>query len=508
MERWLSQAPAESHSRVVIVGAGFGGLTVAKRLANTPLDVTVVDQHNHHLFQPLLYQVATAILSPADIASPIRGILRNVDNVKVILAKVSGIDVARQEVVADGRRIPFDDLIIATGAENAYFGNDRSHFLPGLKTIDDATYIRRRILLAFELAETEPSADERRRLLNFIVVGGGPTGVEMAGSIAELANRALASDFRVIDPRCARIVLVEAGPRLLTSFDPSLSEKARRSLERIGVEVHLRAAATECGSGSALIGTERIESRTIIWAAGVKATPAAEWLGAEHDHAGRVMVEPDLSVPGHPNIFVIGDAALMFGAKPMPCDAGVAKQQGKYVAKLLMARSKSKTIPPFRYCDLGSIAAIGRKSAIVQIHWLKFSGLLGWLVWSVAHIYYMIGFRNRSIVAMNWVWNYLTLRRGMRLITGITGRISKTCPGASYRRPLPRPTAQHCLTPPPRHSNKVTVKHRNRRMLMAAWIRRGTRQNDKLKDAHALLAIRARAVERTKNVKRPHQLRA
>jgi NADH dehydrogenase len=417
----MSQAPTESHSRVVIVGAGFGGLTAAKRLANTPLDVTVVDQHNYHLFQPLLYQVATASLSPADIASPIRGILRNVDNIGVILAKVSGVDLLRREVLADGRRIPFDDLIIATGAENACVGNDWAH--PGLKTIDDATYIRGRILLAFELAENEPNADERRRLLNFVVVGGGPTGVEMAGSVAELANRTLASDFRVIDSRCARIILVEAGPRLLTSFDPSLSEKARCSLERIGVEVRLRAAVTQCDSGGVLIGAERIESRTIIWAAGVKATPAAEWLGAEHDHAGRVMVEPDLSVPGHPNIFVIGDAALITGAndKPMPGDAGVAKQQGKYVAKLLIARSKSKTFPPFRYRDLGSIAAIGHKSAIVQMHWLKLTGVPGGLVWSVAHIYYLIGFRNRTIVALNWVWNYLTLQRGTRLITGVAG---------------------------------------------------------------------------------------
>jgi NADH dehydrogenase len=408
---------------VVIVGAGFGGLTAAKRLANTTLDVTVVDQHNYHLFQPLLYQVATASLSPADIASPIRGILRAVDNVKVILARVSGIDVSRQEVVADGRRIPFDDLIIATGAENAYFGSDWAQFLPGLKSIDDATYIRRRILLAFELAETELDPDERRRLLNFVVVGGGPTGVEMAGSIAELAKRALASDFRVIDPRSARIILVEAAPRLLTTFDPSLSEAARRSLGRLGVEVRLRTGVAKCDSSGVLIGSERIESRTIIWAAGVKATPAAEWLGAGHDHAGRVKVEPDLSVPSHPNIFVIGDAALMLGAdgKAVPGDAGVAKQQGKYVAKLLIARSKSKTFPPFRYRNLGSIAAIGRRSAIVQIHWLKLTGLLGWLVWSAAHIYYMIGFRNRSIVAVHWVWNYLTLRRGMRLITGVTG---------------------------------------------------------------------------------------
>lgn len=419
----MSQAATKTHARVVIVGAGFGGLTAAKRLAKTPLDVTIVDQHNYHLFQPLLYQVATASLSPADIASPIRGILRDVDNVKVILAKVSGVDVARREVLAEGRRIPFDDLIIATGAEHDYFGKGWAQFLPGLKTIDDATSIRSRILLAFELAETEPDADERRRLLNFVVVGGGQSGVEMAGSIAELANRALASDFRLIDPRSARIILVEAAPRLLTSFDPSLSEGARRSLEQIGVEVRLGAGVTESDSGGASIGGERIESRTIIWAAGVKATPAAQWLGADHDRAGRVKVKTDLSVPGCPNIFVIGDAALMLAAngKPMPGDAGVAKQQGKYVAKLLIARNKSKKFPPFRYRHLGSIAAIGRKSAIVQIHRLKLSGLLGWLVWSVAHIYYLVGFRNRSIVAMNWVWNHLTLQRGTRLITGGIG---------------------------------------------------------------------------------------
>jgi NADH dehydrogenase len=457
----MSQAATETHPRVVIVGAGFGGLTAAKRLAKTPLDVTIVDQHNYHLFQPLLYQVATASLSPADIASPIRGILRNVENVKVILAKVSGVDVARREVLAEGRRIPFDDLIIATGAEHAYFGNDWAQFAPGLKTIDDATYIRCRILLAFERAETEPDADERQRLLNFVVVGGGPTGVEMVGSIAELAKRALASDFRVIDPRSARIILVEAAPRLLTSFDPSLSETARRSLEQLGVEVRLGAGASECDSNGVSIGAVRIESRTVIWAAGVKASPAAEWLGAEHDRAGRVKVQPDLSVPGRPNIFVIGDAALMLGAngKPVPGDAGVAKQQGKYVAKLLIARSKSKAFPPFRYRDLGSIAAIGRKSAIVQIHWLKLTGLLGWLVWSVAHIYYLIGFRNRTIVAMNWVWNYLTLQRGARLITGVTGApiedMAQCVPSSAAAKAN---GADHAASP---YASAPTLEHNN-----------------------------------------------
>src|SRR6516165_1956268 len=301
---------ASPRPRVVIIGAGFGGLSAAKQLARAPFDVTIVDRHNYHLFQPLLYQVATAGLSPGDIASPTRGILNRQKNAKVILAKVSDIDIARSEVIAEGRRIPFDYLIVATGAEHAYFGHDWSSYAPGLKTIDDATYLRRRILLAFERAESEPDADERRRLLNFVVVGGGPTGVEMAGAIAELAKRALAADFRSIDPRCARIILVEAGPRLLASFHPILSEKARCSLVQLGVEVRLGSGVTDCNCSGVSVGAERIETRTIIWAAGVKASPVAQWLGAEHDRAGRVKVEPDLSVPGHPNIFVIGDAAL------------------------------------------------------------------------------------------------------------------------------------------------------------------------------------------------------
>ena len=280
--------------RVVIVGAGFGGLSAAKQLAKAPFDVTVVDRHNYHLFQPLLYQVATAGLSPGDIASPIRGILHRQSNTKVIPAKVSGIDTPRRELLAEGRRIPYDHLVIATGAEHAYFGHDWSSYAPGLKTIDDATYLRRRILLAFERAETEPNADERRRLLNFVVVGGGPTGVEMAGAIAELAKRALAADFRSIDPRCARIILIEAGPRLLAPFDPALSEAARRSLEQLGVEVRLGASVADCDCSGVSLGRERLQTRTIVWAAGVKASPAAQWLGAESDRAGRAKVQDDL----------------------------------------------------------------------------------------------------------------------------------------------------------------------------------------------------------------------
>jgi NADH:quinone reductase (non-electrogenic) len=326
--------------RVVIVGAGFGGLSAAKQLGKAPFDVTVVDRHNYHLFQPLLYQVATAGLSPGDIASPIRGILHRQSNAKIILAKVSGTDTPRRELLAEGRRTPYDHLVIATGAEHAYFGHDWSSYALGLKTIDDATYLRRRILLAFERAETEPNADERRRLLNFVVVGGGPTGVEMAGAIAELAKRALAADFRSIDPRCARIILIEAGPRLLAPFDPALSEAARRSLEQLGVEVRLDASVADCDCSGVSLGRERLQTRTIVWAAGVKASPAAQWLGAESDRAGRVKVQDDLSVPGHPNIFVIGDAAAATGpdGKLLPGVAPVAKQQGQEAARSICGK--------------------------------------------------------------------------------------------------------------------------------------------------------------------------
>ena len=383
--------------------------------------------------------MATAALSPAEIASPIRGILRHQGNARVVLAKVSGIDLASREIVAEGRRLPFDYLVVATGAEHAYFGHDWAAYAPGLKTIDDATYLRRRILLAFERAETEPDPDERRRLLNFVVVGGGPTGVEMAGAIAELAKRALASDFRAIDPRSARIILVEAASRLLTPFDPSLSEAARQALERLGVEVRLGAGVTDCDGAGVTVGHERIETRTIIWAAGVKASPVAEWLAAEADSAGRVKVQPDLSVPEHPDVFVIGDAALVIGedGQPLPGVAPVAKQQGKYVGKLLIARAAGKTVPPFRYRDLGSLATVGRNGAVVQFGKIKVTGFVAWLLWSVAHIYFLIGFRNRLIVALNWAWNYLTFQRGTRLITGITGsRIEDVAPPALAAPPM------------------------------------------------------------------------
>lgn len=412
-------------TRVVIVGAGFAGLSLAKGLAGGPFDVTLIDRHNYHLFQPLLYQVATAALSPADIAAPIRAILRGQKNVTVVLANVTGVDVANKQVIAENKRIPYDILVLATGAQHAYFGHDDwADFAPGLKTIDDATYLRRRILLAFERAEAEADAEERARLLTFVIIGGGPTGVEMAGAIAELAKRALAADFRNIDPASARIILVEGGPRLLAALEPSLSEKARVSLEQLGVEVRLNAMVTSCTDDAVSIGDQRIETRTIMWAAGVKASPAAAWVGAPADRAGRVEVATDLSVPGHPEIFVLGDTAVVLGSdgKPLPGVAPVAKQQGQYLARVLNARARGEApVPAFRYRDYGSLATIGRKHAVADFGWIHLSGFIAWALWSVAHIYFLIGFRRRTLVAVQWAWSYLTFQRGTRLITGLTG---------------------------------------------------------------------------------------
>jgi NADH dehydrogenase len=424
---------------IVIIGAGFGGLSAAMALANSDLAVTLVDRHNYHLFQPLLYQVATAALSPADIASPIRAIMRRYTNVSVILANVSGIDLNRREVIAEDHRIGFDALVVATGAQHAYFGHDEwASFAPGLKTIDDATYLRRRILLAFEKAETETDPQERRRLLNFVVVGGGPTGVEMAGAVAELAKRALATDFRAIDPRQANVILVEAAPRLLTPFDERLSAAAKLALEEIGVEVRLGVGVTGGDCAGVSLGDARIEARTVIWAAGVMASPAGLWLGAKTDRAGRVLVEPDLSLPGRRDVFVIGDAACALGpdGKPLPGVAPVAKQQGAYVARLIKARAEARNqTAPFRYRDAGALATIGRRRAVAQIGPFKLNGFAAWLLWCVAHIYFLIGFRNRAIVATNWAWNYITFQRGTRLITGMTGARMEAMPAPVSKEP-------------------------------------------------------------------------
>jgi NADH:ubiquinone reductase (H+-translocating) len=407
--------------RIVIIGAGFGGLSAAQRLARAAADITVIDRRNHHLFQPLLYQVATAALSPADIAAPIRGILSRQQNTVVILGTVTGIDLAGRAVLLGGRRVLYDQLVIGTGARESYFGHDEwAAATCGLKSIEDATTMRRRILVAFERAEDSEDEAERRRLLTFVIIGGGPTGVELAGALAELAKAALARDFRHIDPTTARIVLVEAGPRLLASFPPGLSEAAAQALHRLGVEVRLGVAVTLCDGEGAVLGDKRVESRTVIWAAGVAASPAAAWLGIEAGRGGRLAVGSDLTLPGHPEVFVIGDTAEVAGTNgPLPGVAPVAKQQGAYVARVIAARLTGKPAPaPFRYRNYGNLATIGRREAVADFGWLRLTGRLAWLAWGAAHIYFLIGFRNRMAVAIDWLWSYLTYQRGARLITG------------------------------------------------------------------------------------------
>jgi NADH dehydrogenase len=409
--------------QVVIVGAGFGGLTAAQALAGAPVEVTVVDRRNYHLFQPLLYQVATAALSPADIAWPIRGILRAQRNAAVQLGRVTGVDKVRREVIVGDRRVAYDYLVLATGARHAYFSHPEwESVAPGLKKIADATQIRERILMAFERAEADGCDDtERRKLLTFVVVGGGPTGVEMAGAIAELSRRALAADFRVIDPGTTRIVLVEAGPRLLPAFPERLSEDAKTSLESLGVEVRLGSPVTLCDAEGVTLGGERIGSRNVIWAAGVMASPAAKWLEAEADRAGRVKVAPDFSLPGHPEIFVIGDTASLTdtAGRTLPGVAPAAKQAGRHAAQVIRARIENRPPPaPFRYRDYGNLATIGRKAAVADFGRLRLSGFVAWALWSLAHVYFLIGLRNRFVVALTWLWNYVTFQRGARLIAG------------------------------------------------------------------------------------------
>jgi NADH:ubiquinone reductase (H+-translocating) len=412
---------AMARPRIVIVGAGFGGLSAAHGLAGAPADVIVIDRRNYHLFQPLLYQVATAGLSPAQIASPIRAILRRAANVRVIMGEVSSIDKESRTAMVEDREVPYDHLIVATGARHSYFGHDDwESVAPSLKNIDDATGIRRRILTAFEHAEAAATS-ERQRFLTFVVIGGGPTGVEMAGAIAELAHVALRHDFRSINPRDARIVLVEAGPRLLPAFPETLSGAARRSLERLHVEVRLGTPVSQCDGDGVAIGDQRLAAATIVWAAGVTASRAARWLGADQDRAGRVKVGPDLSLPGHPEIFVIGDTALALDrdGQPLPGLAPVAKQQGAYVARLLRARLADRPAPPpFRYRSYGTLATIGRRAAVADFGWIKLDGTLAWLLWGLVHISFLIGFRNRLVVMLDWIWSYVTFQSGARLITG------------------------------------------------------------------------------------------
>jgi NADH:ubiquinone reductase (H+-translocating) len=412
----------QQRPQVVIVGAGFGGLQAAMTLGRAAVDITLIDRQNYHCFQPLLYQVATAALSPAEVAWPIRHILRRQANATVFMAEVTGIDAAAQTMQTSSGPFRFDFLVIATGATHSYFGHDEwSAYAPGLKRIEDATRIRRSILAAFEQAELAGDDEARRRLLTFVMVGGGPTGVEMAGAIAEVARQTLARDFRRIDPRNARIVLLEAGPRLLPSFSEKHSDYARRALEAMGVEVRTGTPVVRCDARGVDLDHGRIDAGAVVWAAGVVASPAAQWLAAERDRAGRVIVRPDLSLAGHENIFVIGDTASAVDetGRTAPGLAPAAKQMGDYVGRLIAARLAGGSLPPFRYRNQGALATIGRRAALVELGPIQLKGFAGWLFWSVVHIYFLIGLRNRFVVALTWLWGYITFQRGARLITEV-----------------------------------------------------------------------------------------
>lgn len=410
-----------SDHHVVIVGAGFAGLKVAHDLRKAPVRITVIDQRNHHLFQPLLYQVATTLLATSEIAWPIRRLFRNRPEVTTLLGRVSGVDLAgRQVLLTDGDEIPYDTLVLATGARHAYFGHDEwEPSAPGLKTLEDATTIRRRLLLAFEQAEREPDPDRRRALMTFCVIGGGPTGVELTGIIAELAQKTLPREFRSIDTRQSRVILVEAGPRVLPVFPEKLSAYAAKALARLGAEVRCGAAVTACDDAGIWIGDEPIPARTVLWAAGVQASEASRWLDARADRAGRVMVEPDLSVPGLPDVFVIGDTAhVVVDDRPVPGVAPAAKQQGAYVAKAIRARLAGKLAPgPFSYRHLGNLATVGRSVAVIDFGRIRLTGWPAWWIWGAAHIYFLIGTRSRLAVAISWLWSFLMGHNSARLIT-------------------------------------------------------------------------------------------
>ena len=406
----------------VIVGGGFAGLWATRALASAPVRITLIDRHNHHLFQPLLYQVATAGLSAPDIAAPLRHILRKQANVEVRLAEVAAIAPQEKHVVlADGTTIAYDALLLATGATHAYFGHDEwARHAPGLKTLDDALQLRRHLLLAFERAEAETDPGKRAAWLSFAIVGGGPTGVELAGTLAEIARHTLKNEFRRIDPSQARVRLVEAGPRVLASFPDTLSEKARRQLERLGVEVVTGTPVSDITDEGYRLGDTFVPAKTVVWAAGVAASPLARTLGVSLDRAGRVPVKPDLSVAGHPDIFVAGDlAAVSSDGRPVPGVAPAAKQMGRHVAQVLRARLDGRASPgDFRYQDYGNLATIGRMAAVVDFGRLKFSGLLAWWFWLTAHVFFLIGFRNRLVVLLNWCWAYWSYQRGARIILG------------------------------------------------------------------------------------------
>lgn len=416
-------APQLPH--VVIVGGGFGGLAAARPLAHAAVQVTIIDRHNYHLFQPLLYWVATAGLSPADISSPIRHIVRRQKNTEVVLAEVTGIDLAHSRVLIGAQAISYDYLVLATGAQDNYFRHPEWRaYAPGLKSLQEAIAIRSHILRTFERAEMETDPATIQELLTFVLVGAGPTGVEMAGAIAELARKALARDFRHINPAATRVILVEAAPRILAGFPEKLARKAQKALHRLGVEVRTGTPVADIAAEGIRLAEQRIACKTVIWSAGVAASPAGQWLGAEVDRAGRVRVNPDLTVPGYAHVFAIGDTATLLHAdRPLPGVAPVAMQQGRYVAALIKQRvTTGGSERPFRYLDKGNLATVGRSYAIVDLKGCSFTGLPAWILWLLVHIYYLIGFRNRLITLFQWAWTYITFKRGARLITTETER--------------------------------------------------------------------------------------
>jgi NADH dehydrogenase len=413
----------KANPRVVIVGAGFGGLLAARTLARSPVRITLIDRQNFHTFQPLLYQVATAGLSPGEIAAPIRWILRNRRNIEVLMSEVQDFDLMRRVVKLSDAEIPYDYLIVASGASHAYFGHDEWEPLaPGLKTIEDALEIRRRVLLAFELAEREANDEKEQVQLNFVVVGGGPTGVELAGTLAEIAHRALTNEFRSIDPRKTKIVLLEGGPRILPAYPEDLSRSAEEQLKRLGVEVHTSAMVTNVTPAAVHMGATQLSAAVIIWAAGVAASPLGKKLGAPVDRAGRVAVNPDLSLPGHPEVFVIGDLATLKDehGKMLPGVAPVAMQEGKATAHNIAAELRGEPRKNFHYFNKGNLATIGRAAAVAEFGKIHISGFVAWLSWLFVHIFFLIGFRNRILVMVQWAWSYFTYERGARLITGDT----------------------------------------------------------------------------------------
>jgi NADH dehydrogenase len=437
--------------RVVIVGAGFGGLNAAKTLAKAPVRITVIDRKNFHTFQPLLYQVATAALSPGEIAAPIRSILRSHKNIEVLMAEVTGFDLDHRTVMTSEANTPYDYLIVAAGATHSYFGRDDwEPYAPGLKTIEDALEIRRRVLLAFELAERQAAAGEAATPLNFVIVGGGPTGVELAGTLSEIARYSLAHDFRSIDPAHTHILLLEGGPRILAAYAEDLSRSAQEQLNHLGVEVRTSTMVTRIEPGAVYAGNTRLPATVVLWAAGVAASPLGKMLGVPVDRAGRVLVQPDLSVPGHPEVFVIGDLAALKDehGKMLPGVAPVAIQQGRFVAKLISKDADSDSRPTFHYWDKGSLATIGRAAAVAQFGRIHISGYIAWLSWLFVHILFLIGFRNRLLVFIQWAWSYVTYERGARLITGSTYLPGwRAEPNNSPAVPSPTPQEMH-TTPP------------------------------------------------------------